>query len=103
MGVLEFLFPFYPINTAWVVFSSDLKMDPLNLYPTTSFAKIVITSLVIVKEYGLYLNQEGGLIVFYCYRVMVVPWPGWRPRHGCCGWSAGPSPAPGDIPLGRLN
>ena len=33
MGVLEFLVPFYPINTAWVVFSSDLKMDPLNLYP----------------------------------------------------------------------
>ena len=25
---------FYLINTAWVVFSSDLKMDPLNLYPT---------------------------------------------------------------------
>ena len=34
MGVLEFLVPFYPINTARVVFSSDLKMDPLNLYPT---------------------------------------------------------------------
>ena len=33
MGVLEFLVPFYPINTARVVFSSDLKMDPLNLYP----------------------------------------------------------------------
>ena len=36
MGVLEFLVPFYPINTAWMVFSSDLKMDPLNLYPTVS-------------------------------------------------------------------
>ena len=34
MGVLEFLVPFYPINTALVIFSSDLKMDPLNLYPT---------------------------------------------------------------------
>ena len=34
MGVLELLAPFYPINTAWMVFSSDLKMDPLNLYPT---------------------------------------------------------------------
>ena len=34
MGVLEFLVPFYPINTAWVVFSSYLKMDPLNLYPS---------------------------------------------------------------------
>ena len=34
MGVLEFLVSFYPINNAWVVFSSDLKMDPLNLYPT---------------------------------------------------------------------
>ena len=34
MGVLEFLVPFYPINTAWVFFSSDLMMDPLNLYPT---------------------------------------------------------------------
>ena len=34
MGVLEFLVPLYQINTAWVVFSSDLKMDPLNLYPT---------------------------------------------------------------------
>ena len=34
MGILEFLVPFYPINTAWVVFSSDLKMDPLNLYTT---------------------------------------------------------------------
>ena len=34
MGVLEFLVPFYPINTARVVFSSDLKMDPLNLYPS---------------------------------------------------------------------
>ena len=34
MGVLEFLVPFYPINTARVVFSSDSKMDPLNLYPT---------------------------------------------------------------------
>ena len=33
MDVLEFLVPFYPINTAWVFFSSDLKMDPLNLYP----------------------------------------------------------------------
>ena len=33
MGVLEFLVPFYPINTARVVSSSDLKMDPLNLYP----------------------------------------------------------------------
>ena len=33
MGVLEFLVPFYPINTAWVVFSSYLKMDPLNIYP----------------------------------------------------------------------
>ena len=32
MGVLEFLVPFYPINTAWVVFSSDLKMDLLNVY-----------------------------------------------------------------------
>ena len=31
MGVLEFLVTFYPINTAWVVFSSDLKMDPLNI------------------------------------------------------------------------
>ena len=36
MGVLEFLVPFYPINTAWVVFSSDLKMDPLNSYPTAT-------------------------------------------------------------------
>ena len=35
MGVLEFLVPFYPINTARVVFSSDSKMDPLNLYPIT--------------------------------------------------------------------
>ena len=34
MGILELLVPFYPISTAWVVFSSDLKMDPLNLYPT---------------------------------------------------------------------
>ena len=34
MGVFEFLVPFYPINTAWVFSSSDLKMDPLNLYPT---------------------------------------------------------------------
>ena len=28
-----FVVPFYPINTARVVFSSDLKIDPLNLYP----------------------------------------------------------------------
>ena len=35
MGVLEFLVPFYPINTARVVFSLDLKIDPLNLYPTS--------------------------------------------------------------------
>ena len=33
MGVLEFLVPFYPISTAKVVFSSDLEIDPLNLYP----------------------------------------------------------------------
>ena len=33
MGILEFLVHLYPINTAWVVFSSDLKMDPVNLYP----------------------------------------------------------------------
>ena len=34
MGVLEFLVPFYPINTARVFFSSsDLKMNLLNLYP----------------------------------------------------------------------
>ena len=32
----EVLVPFYPINTAWVVFPSDLKMDPLNLYPTST-------------------------------------------------------------------
>ena len=34
MGILELLVPFYPINTFRVVFSSDLKMDPLNLYPS---------------------------------------------------------------------
>ena len=33
MGDLEFFGPFYPINTARVVFSSDSKMDLLNLYP----------------------------------------------------------------------
>ena len=33
MGVLEFLVPFYPMNTARVVFSLDLKLDPLNWYP----------------------------------------------------------------------
>ena len=34
MSVLEFIVLFYSINTAWVVFSSDLTMDPLNLYLT---------------------------------------------------------------------
>ena len=48
MGVLEFLVPFYPINTAWVVFSSDLKMDPLNLYTTSE---------IIVK------GKSGGSVV----------------------------------------
>ena len=33
MGVLEFLVPFNPRNTARLFFSSDLKIDPLNLYP----------------------------------------------------------------------
>ena len=41
MGVLEFLVPFYPINTALVVFSSDLKMDPLNLYHTIVFFSFI--------------------------------------------------------------
>ena len=36
MGYLEFLVHFYPINTARVVFSSDLNMDPLNLYPNNN-------------------------------------------------------------------
>ena len=44
MGVLEFLVPFYLINTALVVFSSDLKMDPLNLYPNTG---LLIPNLVL--------------------------------------------------------
>ena len=34
MGVLKFLFPFYPINNARVVFSSDFMIDPINLHPT---------------------------------------------------------------------
>ena len=33
MGVSKFLVPFYPINIAWVVFSSDLNMDPQNVFP----------------------------------------------------------------------
>ena len=33
MHVLEVLVPLYPINTARVVFSSDSKINTLNLYP----------------------------------------------------------------------
>ena len=34
-GCFRVFCPFFPrINTAWLVLSSDLKMDPLNLYPT---------------------------------------------------------------------
>ena len=46
MGVLEFLVPFYQINTARVVFSSDLKMDPLNLYPI--YMDVVLPNVIII-------------------------------------------------------
>ena len=32
-GCFRVLLPFYPINTARLFFSSNLKIDPLNLYP----------------------------------------------------------------------
>ena len=45
MSVLKFLVPFHPINTARVVFSSDLKSDPLNLYPTIAMEDIDIEDI----------------------------------------------------------
>ena len=61
MGVLEFLVTFYPINTALVVFSSDLKMDPLNLYPTYrylvmggAFSELGYVGLFVIKCDTLY-------------------------------------------------
>ena len=54
MGVLEFLVPFYPINTARMVFSSDSKMDPLNLYTINT-----------VEQYGVLGNlcHTGGSLL----------------------------------------
>ena len=47
MGIFGFLVPFYKIN-ARVVFSSDSKMDPLNLYPDGG--------IWIMGEYDLCVN-----------------------------------------------
>ena len=60
MGVLEFLVPFYPINTARVVFCSDLKMDPLNLYPTyrSSSTGSVLENILTV-ELGVYFTVHS--------------------------------------------
>ena len=60
MGVLEFLVPFYPINNARVVFSSDSKMDPLKLYPTQNEKSLRMEShsKLNVTQNGMSLKME---------------------------------------------
>ena len=59
MGVLEFLVPFYPINTTWMVFSLDLKMDPVNLYPKwADSVKIYLVSLNFSIVCLCFLSQQ---------------------------------------------
>ena len=78
MGVLEFLVPFYPINTALVFFSSDLKMNPLNLYPTTG--KTIWLHVNKINSFFLLLfplHPITGQKAQHCTRkvdVFVAPW-----------------------------
>ena len=55
MGVSDILVPFYPIKTAMVIFSSDLKTDPLNLYPRLG---LVIRSICASNFFGKVLGVQ---------------------------------------------
>ena len=63
MGYLEFLIHIYPINTARVDFSSDLNMDPLNVYPN------IILNLRL--SVWLFVSETGNTL--------------WVPAHASTG------------------
>ena len=52
MSILELLVPFHPINPTRVVFSSDLEMDPLNLYPI--YKRKVAAQAIFNECYGMF-------------------------------------------------
>ena len=64
MGVLEFLVPFYPINSAWVFYSSDLKMDPLNLY---AYILIPLYPYTFIPLYLCQKNKINKKDINKCY------------------------------------